>query len=247
MWSLALTMTADGPVLDPFIVAVVKPNLLVNPLLETQLKSSKNDYLNWDMLWPSSYCSRSCDPPIRSWSEGRDEPATFPRLTTIRIISSSFPWIIVIKAADIAIGVTCGNVVNAIDDFLHGFLKKGEFESANRQHKKDMTRAYHSNRSTAPDVPGRRLGEGMRRLDWLVNDTIFGGIRRNDAFVRAEYGGLPATIELRCKTRISLTKTNLNIHEQEVGNAPRLVSGAEGSLNGSSEGSLNATYGGRLS
>jgi hypothetical protein len=192
-------------VLDPFIFAVVKPNLLVNPLLQTQPKSSNNDYLNWDMLWPTSYCSRSCDPPLRSWSKGRDEPATFPRLTTIRIISSSFPWIIVIKAADIAVGVTCGNVIDGIDDFLQGFVKKSEFESASRQRKRDVTIAYRTNRSTVQGFPGGRLGEGIRRLDWLVTGTIFGGIRRNDAFVRAECGGLPATIELRCEMRIPLT------------------------------------------
>jgi hypothetical protein len=200
-------------VLDPFILSIVKADVLVNPLLQTQPESSENDYLKWNMLWPSSYCSRSCDPPHRSWSKGRGEPATFPRLTTIRIISSSFPWMIVIKAADIAIGVTCGDVIDAIDDFLHGMVKKEEFESASRQRKKDMTSAYHINRSTAHGVPGGRLGEGIRRLDWLVKDTIFGGIGRNDAFVRAEYGGLPATIELRCEMRIPLTEKE--IHEQE--------------------------------
>jgi hypothetical protein len=208
-----LTTAADGPVLDPFILSVVKANVLVNPLLETQPESSDNDYLKWNMLWPSSYCSRSCDPPHRSWSKGRSEPATFPRLTSIKIISHSFPWMITIKAADVAIGVTCGDIIDGVDDFLHGMVKKEEFEGASRQRKKDMTSAYHINRSTAHGVPGGRLGEGIRRLDWLVKDTIFAGIARNDAFVRAEYGGLPATLELRCDMRIPLTEKE--IQEQE--------------------------------
>jgi hypothetical protein len=116
---------------------------------------------------------------------------------------------IVIKAADIAIGVTCGDVIDAIDDFLQGYVKKGEFESASRQRKKDIANAYHINRSTEPGVPGKRLGDGIRWLDWLAKDTIFGGIVKNDAFVRAEYGGLPATIELRCQTRIPLTEKEI--------------------------------------
>jgi hypothetical protein len=200
-------------VLDPFILAVVKAEISVNPLLQTQPESSDGDFLKWNMLWPSSYCSRSCDPPHRSWSKGRSEPATFPRLTSLRIVSQSFPWMIIIKAADGDAGVTCGDVIDGVDDFLHGMVKKEEFEGAGRQRKKDMTSAYHINRSTAHGVPGGRLGEGIRRLDWLVKDTIYGGINRNDGFVRAEYGGLPATLELRCDMRIPLTQQE--IHEQE--------------------------------
>jgi hypothetical protein len=120
---------------------------------------------------------------------------------------------IIIKAADGDAGVTCGDVIDGVDDFLHGMVKKEEFEGAGRQRKKDMTSAYHINRSTAHGVPGGRLGEGIRRLDWLVKDTIYGGINRNDGFVRAEYGGLPATLELRCDMRIPLTQQE--IHEQE--------------------------------
>jgi hypothetical protein len=200
-------------VLDPFILSVVKADLQVNPLLQTQPETSDNEYLKWNMLWPSSYCSRSSDPPHRSWSKGRGEPATFPRMNSIRIVSRTFPWMIIIKAADPVSGVTCGDVIDGIDDFLHGMVKKEEFESAGRQRKKDMTNAYHINRSTAHGVPGGRLGEGIRRLDWLVKDTIYGGICRSDEFIREEYGGLPATLELRCEMRIPLTEKE--IQEQE--------------------------------
>jgi hypothetical protein len=201
-------------VLDPFILKVVKAHLMVNPLLEAQPESSDGDYLRWNMLWLSHYCSRSCDPQYRIWSKGRSEPATFPRLTSIKIISHSFPWTITIKAADPATGVTCGNVIDRIGDFLHEMVEKEEFERVSRHHKKDMTSAYHVNRSTARGVPGGRLGEGIRRLDWLVRDTIFAGIVRNDALVRAEYGGLPATLELRCDMRKPLTEKEIQDDER---------------------------------
>jgi hypothetical protein len=207
-----LTVDADGPVLDPFILRIVKAELNINPLLQAN-DMSDGDYLKWNMLWASSYCSRSSDPPHRSWTKGRDEPATFPRVTLLRIVSRVLPWMLTVPASDAGIGVTCGEVIDALDNFLHRMVRKEEFESASKQKKRDVTTVYHINRSTAHGVPGGRLGEGIRRLDWLVKDTMYAGIIRNDAFVRFQYNGLPATVELRCNIRVPLTQQE--IREQE--------------------------------
>jgi hypothetical protein len=169
----------------------------INPLL-TSNADSDGEYLKWNMLWPSSHCSRSWDPPHKSWSKGRGEPATFPRLTYVHIISQVFPWVITVKASDINAGVTCADIIDTMDDFLHGMLKRKELESAPKQKQKDVVAAYRINRSTAHGVPGGRLGESIRRLDWLCKHTVFGGIVRNDTLVMTEYSGLPATFELQC-------------------------------------------------
>lgn len=199
--------------MEPFLIPVVKADVAINPLLRGNADMDDGEYLRWNMLWASSYCSRSTDPPHRSWSKGRGDPATFPRLTYIRIISPTIPWMITITAHDAATGVTCGDVIDGLDDFMHGMVKKEEFDGAPKQKKKDMTAAYHINRSTAHGVPGGRLGEGIRRLDWLCKETMFGGIDRNDPYVIAEYGGLPATFELKCEKRFQLTEQE--IREQE--------------------------------
>jgi hypothetical protein len=194
---LTLLYTSDGPVLEPFLISVLKADVVVNPLLASNADSG-SEYLNWNMLWPSSYCSRSSDPPHTTWSRGRGEPATFPRLTCVRIISQAFPWMITVKASDMNVGVTCADIIDTTDDFLHNMVKKEEFESAPKQKKRDLTAAYRLNRSTAPGVPGDRLGEGIRRLDWLCKHTFFSGINRNDTLLSAEHGWPPATFELEC-------------------------------------------------
>jgi hypothetical protein len=209
-----------GLVLTPFLVAVVRPDLQVNPLLKAGPNDETN-YLKWNMLWPSSYCSRSDDPPHKSWSRGRGEPATFPRLTSLRIVSKTFPWMIDIKSADESIGVTCGDLIDSLDDYFHGMVKKEEFDGAPRQKKKDMTAAYHLNRSTAHGVPGGRLGEGIRRLDWLGKDTVFGGIDRNDTLVMEQYGGLPATFELKCEMRFQMTEREIREQDELEGELDR--------------------------
>jgi hypothetical protein len=55
-------------------------------------------------------------------------------------------------------------------------------------------------------VPGGRLSKGIRRVDWLGKDTVFGGIVRNDAFVASDYAGFPAIFELKYEMRYQLTK-----------------------------------------
>jgi hypothetical protein len=200
--------------LTPFLVAVVKPDLQVHPLLKASPENDDTDYLKWSMLFPSSYCSRTTDPPHKSWSRGRGDPATFPRLTSMRIISRTFPWMIEVKASDPSVGVTCGNVIDTLEDYMQGMVKKEEFEAASRAKKKDMTAAYHFNRSTSHGVPGGRLGDGIRRLDWLGKECMFGGVDRNDAFVATDYGGLPATFDLKCEMAFQLTEKE--IREQEA-------------------------------
>lgn len=128
------------------------------------------------MLFTASHCVRSDDPPQRSWSRGRTDPATFPRLNVLTIVSRTFPWIVTVRAHDEKLGVTCGDVVDRIDDFLHKNVKKDDTEVDHPQHKAEMSTAYYHNRSTAFGVPGGRLGDGLRRLDWLCKDTMFGGL-----------------------------------------------------------------------
>jgi hypothetical protein len=109
--------------------------------------------LKWSMLWPSSsHCINTCDPPNRLWLQNRNEPATNPRLGWVRIVSPSFPLVFIIKAANEDAGVTCGEVIDGIDDFLHGTMTKKEFDDVDIRRKKDTTTAYHINRSTADGV-----------------------------------------------------------------------------------------------
>jgi hypothetical protein len=223
-----LTRDVDGPVLEPFIVRTVRARLELNPLLQGPPDNHDPDkdppYLKWCMLFPESFCQRSSDPQHRSWMAGRDEPATFPRVTTLRIVSPTFPWTIEIHAEDLSVGVTCGDVIQQVDKFLHELVRKEEYAHAGKQRSKQMNEAYHFNRSTAHGVPGGRLGAGMRRLDWLCRETMFGGLEENERYVREHAAGLPCTFVLTCKKMYALTEEevrNQELLEAEVRSRPR--------------------------
>jgi hypothetical protein len=193
-----------GPVLEPFLVRAVSATISINPLLSPPTDSHE-DYLRWNMIFPTSTCYRTTGPK-RSWIKGREAPATFPRLSYIRIISRSFPWMISVKARRPKLGVTCGEVVETISAYFHGDVAKKEYEGVPTRRRREIWQAYQYNRSTDSNVPGGHLGEQLRRLDWLCSNSRWGGLVRNDEFVREACGDvLPCTFELKCIPSYPLT------------------------------------------
>lgn len=201
-----------GPVLTPLLLRVVGAQLKVNPLLTGPAQDLDHVYLKWNMLFNASHCVRSDDRPDKSWSSGRAAPATHPRLTELKIISRAFPWTVTVQAADPHLGVTCGEIIDRLDDFLHKNLRKDDADRDSGTHRVERDHAYYHNRSTAIGVPGGRLGEGLRRLDWLCKDTMFGGLEVDNGFVREYYEGAspPAFLSLMCTTRYPLTEQELD-------------------------------------
>jgi hypothetical protein len=119
-----------------------------------------------------------------------------------------------LEARNKNIGVTCGEVIDGIDEYLHKLVKGEEFNGLPRPQKKKITEAYRHNRAPAHGVPGGALGEGVRRLDWLCQDSMFGGLQKNDTLVTSICGDvLPCTFELKCIHRYPLN--DREIQEQE--------------------------------
>lgn len=193
-----------GPVLEPFLVRAVSATIRINPLISPPTDSHE-DYLRWNMIFPTSTCYRTTGPK-RSWIKGREAPATFPRLSHIRIISRSFPWMISVKARRQNIGVTCGEVVEAISAYFHGDVAKKEYEGVSTRRRREIWQAYQYNRSTDSNVPGGHLGEQLRRLDWIGSHSRWGGLVRDDEFIKEACGDvLPCTFELKCIPSYPLT------------------------------------------
>ncbi|KAH7928142.1 hypothetical protein BV22DRAFT_1005430 [Leucogyrophana mollusca] len=197
-----------GPVLEPFLAKVVGAHIRINPLLAPPTDAT-DDYLRWNMIFSTSNCYRTSD-TRRSWIKGRKEPATHPRLSTLRIISKAFPWMITVRARDKKIGVTCGEVLDCIAQYLYGEVGKKEYEHVDAARKREIFTAYAHNRSTEPGVPGGGLGEALKRLDFLGQNSRFGGIIQNDEFVKYQCGdALPCTFELKCLHNYPLTQQEL--------------------------------------
>ena len=128
------------------------------------------------MLFSSSYARNSTEAEYLSWTSGRSAPATFPRLTSLKLISRTFAWVIEVHAKNVDIGVTCGEVIDQLSDFLQGYTGKTEWNALSDHDKNRVQQSYWHNRSPSHDVPGGRLGQGMRRVDWLCRNSMFGGL-----------------------------------------------------------------------
>lgn len=104
-----------------------------------------------------------------------------------------------VKAKRKNIGVTCGEVIEAISAYMQGDVAKKEYESSQSRRRREIWSAYQFNRSTDINAPGGQLGEQLRRLDWLGSHSRFGGVICNDEFVKEACGDvLPCTFELQC-------------------------------------------------
>ena len=166
------------------------------------------------MLFKTNACQRSTDPPHISWSKGRDDPATFPRVTKINLVSEVFPWMVTVHAMDRDVGVTCGELIDGLSDDLHKLTSAADYNTAPDAKKRMIGESYRHNRSRVSGVPGGRLGEGLRRMDFLGRDAVFGGVVDDERLVKRLVGEvLPATFVLRCVRQYALTPEELREHE----------------------------------
>ncbi|KAJ3799526.1 hypothetical protein GGU11DRAFT_776743 [Lentinula aff. detonsa] len=202
-----------GPVLEPFLTHVLHVVPKLNPLIKPaplEPGDPDHDYLKWNMLWGSNMVQRSSDSPQTSWSSGRDNPATFPRITSLRLLPNLLPFTIDVFARNPDIGVTCGDIVDAISDSMRKHCGQADFDCLTPDRKRKVSEAYRHNRSRTPGVPGGSLGGGIRRMDFLGMETMFGGLKEDPATVRRICGeSLPCTWVMDCTTRYPMTREEM--------------------------------------
>ncbi|OCH88246.1 hypothetical protein OBBRIDRAFT_836765 [Obba rivulosa] len=214
-----------GPVLETVVLKKVKARVEINPLLGPPTEGG--DHLTWNMLFSTAQCTRSTEETGFSWRAGRQAPATWPRVTHLRLVSHTFPWVVDVPASNLSLGVTCSDVLEAVYAFLQERVTQAQLESAPRELKGVMGEAFRYNRSPEPDVPGGRLPYTMLRCDWLGFDTMFGGITQDERLVRERYGGaMPCTFELRCVLRPPVSETDLDERESRRRRRSRAASRA---------------------
>ncbi|KAJ3474900.1 hypothetical protein NLI96_g12192 [Meripilus lineatus] len=173
------------------------PTLLVmgiielNPLLLPPPHPSPGPSLSWNMLFPP--------PRDRRF---RGDPATWPPVQTLRLVSQRFPWKIDITATNIERGVTCDDVIKTIHRSMRENVAHWEFNSAPPDRQTEMTRAFRYNRSSAVYVPqdGDKLPNVLLRCDSLDQYTAFGGIVQDKRYVKkvCALAEVPGTFELLC-------------------------------------------------
>lgn len=185
-------VTNVGPMTPSLGAASVQPEIKFHQMFLPSLgNDNRSSTLQWDMLFPSTYAQGTSSDPS-AWVNKREEAATSPRVAMLDLVSKAFPWTISVRASHSQLGVSCSDVIEAISRFLGQLVSQQEFLGFPAATQQMVTECYYQNRDVAREVLGvNGLGEGIKRLDWLGMETIFGGIERNDRLVREIYGGVP--------------------------------------------------------
>jgi hypothetical protein len=169
------------------------------------------------MLFPTSSILRSTDPTHVSWSKGRDAPATFPRISSLQLVSETIPWVLNVKARDNSVGITCGEVIDSIGHQLNKFSNKQDYDRLPHNARREVSHAYRHNRSRENGVPGGQLGAGMKWLDFLRQDTMFAGIDIDERVVKSICGEvLPCVFVLKCSKTLPSTRQEAEDREARL-------------------------------
>lgn len=197
-----------GPVLGPTEFAIVKPpkleiHDLLKPIPEDR-ETAASPYLVFDLLFPPNSIHLSNERPNKSWNKGRTAPATFPRLRVMRVVCRSLPWVIQISTDEDG-GLTVYHIAEAL--YAHFKVNASQDEDWNpldQALKAEILATYKWNRSTEPGAPGGSLSEALLRGDFLMEKTLFAGLKPCDPELceqKMDVKNMPATFELLLHTR----------------------------------------------
>ncbi|KAG8885959.1 hypothetical protein FRB97_008497 [Tulasnella sp. 331] len=196
-----------GPALDHLVYTIVQPPVIeLHPLLRSisESRDSADPFLVFDILFPPNTIHLSTEPPRKSWSKGRKDPATFPRLKLIRLVNRFTPWVIQVSTESDA-GVTVSDVINAVHEhFRVNASQEDDWNSCDPGSQSEILMAYKWNRSTEMGAPGGIMPDALLRGDFLMERTMFAGMKIAEPELceqKMQVKNFPATFELMLHTR----------------------------------------------
>jgi hypothetical protein len=125
-----------------------------------------------------------------------EAPITSPPVASIKIISKVFPWEIDVDSEDASVAVTVGDLLAAVHDALQKHITNSEWwivtdanrERVSTQYVKncDQSSAGSSRHKQVVEKP-RKKEEGLRRIDWLLDNFVMHGLERDDAYAALRF------------------------------------------------------------
>ncbi|KII94274.1 hypothetical protein PLICRDRAFT_27158 [Plicaturopsis crispa FD-325 SS-3] len=191
-----------APVLTTPLAQAILAEPSINPLF---LPSANDDrtHIKWNLLYPDSYARPSNSLSPKAWADRLNEPATFPRLSNIHVISPCFPWMIEIRSDAQDVALTCHDVIEQLHRFLYQFLSNTDMDTALPTHQDAMWESFDASRNPPDELPGRLLigpiFNGLRHVEWLCGTTEFLGLDANSEYIRERVGVvIPGMFVLSC-------------------------------------------------
>ncbi|KAF8750916.1 hypothetical protein RHS01_08945 [Rhizoctonia solani] len=154
-----------------------QPHPLVCPVLEPTAKR-----IVWDIRFrPGKAKMNLAGYPHASDSE-LNKPAVTPPVTRLRLVSKLHPWVAIAKNPH---GVTVGNVLDIIYATLQEPICEAEWWIVSSKERARVGRIFERECARGPGTTGRRSQtDGVRRVDWVGDETTFLGLEKDEDFIR---------------------------------------------------------------
>lgn len=133
--------------------------------------------------------------PVQLSEAHLDAPITSPPTNQIKVISKIFPWEIDVESAADDLPVTVADLINAVHDSLQKHISSSEWwivtdqarEKVSAQYIKNCDRSSAGNSRRFEIEKPREKSEGLRRVDWLLDNIAVMGLEKDDAFVSQRF------------------------------------------------------------
>jgi hypothetical protein len=154
-----------------------QPHPLVCPVLDPTATR-----IVWDVRFrPAKAKMNLPGYPHASESE-LNKPAVNPPVTRLRLVSKLHPWVAIAKNPE---GVTVGNVLEIIYATLQEPVCEAEWWIVSSKERARVGRIFERECAQGPGTTGRRsTKDGVRRVDWVGDDTNFLGLEKDMGFIK---------------------------------------------------------------
>ncbi|KAK0239290.1 hypothetical protein EDD85DRAFT_829750 [Armillaria nabsnona] len=188
-WTVGL---GYGPILDVESVAKLRLHPMLHPILRST--SSNDDHIVWNMIYPPETAIRARKDVQEPYDAFRFEPATFPRVARLNIVSRCHPWEFIVRSYDDSAGVTIGDVLRTLFMYLSVGLNEIDLQAASAEHKQAITAAHDARTRVLP--PDKELNWNITILDWIGQETHFAGFIHDIEYLEGRFHDIPSNLHI---------------------------------------------------
>jgi len=166
---------------------------VLNPGTGPSWGRSSTPHIHYDLRDSPHRALVTTNPQLSALSPGHLRASiTNPAVAGIKIISKNFPWEIDVESDRSSAPITVEDVITSIHEALDKHIASSEWwivtdEVRNRvakQYERNCDASSGSSRHRGEVEKPRHRSEGVRRIDWLLDNFVMKGLEKDDAFIQ---------------------------------------------------------------